>query len=54
MNIKDILDKHAAWLRGEPEGVKADLTRGQPVQGQPVQGQPVQRPTCPGATCPRR
>ena len=26
MNIKDILDKHAAWLRGEPEGVKADLT----------------------------
>ena len=25
MNIKDILDKHAAWLRGEPEGVKADL-----------------------------
>ena len=26
MNILDILDKHAAWLRGEPEGVKADLT----------------------------
>ena len=26
MNIKDILDKHAAWLRGEPEGVKADLS----------------------------
>lgn len=26
MNIKDILDKHAAWIRGEPEGVKADLT----------------------------
>ena len=26
MNIKDILDKHAAWLRGEPEGVKANLT----------------------------
>ena len=25
MNILDILDKHAAWLRGEPEGVKADL-----------------------------
>ena len=23
MNILDILDKHAAWLRGEPEGVKA-------------------------------
>ncbi|WP_160210758.1 hypothetical protein [Anaerotruncus colihominis] len=26
MNIQDILDKHAAWLRGEPEGVKADLS----------------------------
>ena len=27
MNIKDILDKHAAWLRGEPEGVKANLSK---------------------------
>ena len=27
MNILDILDKHAAWLRGEPEGVKADLSK---------------------------
>ena len=27
MNILDILDKHAAWLRGEPEGVKANLSK---------------------------
>ena len=27
MNIKDILVKHAAWLRGEPEGVKANLSK---------------------------
>ncbi|MEY8360032.1 pentapeptide repeat-containing protein [Anaerotruncus colihominis] len=26
MNIQDILDKHAAWLRDEPEGVKANLS----------------------------
>ena len=35
MNIKDILDKHAAWLRGEPEGVKADLT-GANLSGAPL------------------
>ncbi len=28
MNILDILNKHAAWLRSEPEGVKADLNLG--------------------------
>ena len=26
MDFIDILEKHDAWLRGEPEGVKADLT----------------------------
>ena len=26
MDFIDILEKHAAWLRGEPEGVKADLS----------------------------
>ena len=27
MDFIDILEKHDAWLRGEPEGVKADLSR---------------------------
>lgn len=27
LDFIDILEKHAAWLRGEPEGVKANLSR---------------------------
>ena len=26
MNLRDILDKHNAWLRGEPDGVQANLS----------------------------
>ena len=36
MNILDILDKHAAWLRGEPEGVKADLPGANLSKANPV------------------
>ena len=53
MNIKDILDKHAAWLRGEPEGVKADLTganlTGADLSGANLVGGNLSRTHLPGA-----
>ena len=53
MNIKDILDKHAAWLRGEPEGVKADLT-GANLTGAHLTGADLSKADLSEATCPRR
>lgn len=48
MNIKDILDKHAAWLRGEPEGVKADLS-GADLSGADLSGAKLLRTYLSGA-----
>ena len=53
MNIKDILDKHAAWLRGEPEGVKADLSKanlsGADLSGADLSGAKLLRTNLTGA-----